>query len=76
MIDVLTTTDKRVFIILPRIIDDEQEEIMKTGALHILGPNPDHVGADHCQVGTNKKVYNIFACEGQDGDPCYPIEQA
>ena len=75
MIDVLTTTDKRVFVILPRIIDDTQEEIEKTGSYNaFFVPNPNWLGADHCQEGTNKKVYNIFACEGRDGDPCYPIE--
>ena len=80
IIDVLTTTDKRVFIILPRLIptligDDKQEEIMKTASLDFIGPNATFMAEDHCQDGTNKKVYNIFVCEGRDGDPCFPIEQ-
>ena len=78
MIDVLTTTDKRVFVILPRLIpglNDTQEEIEKTGSYNaFFVPDPNWVGADHCQDGTNKKVYNIYVCEGRDGEPCYPVE--
>ena len=76
MIDVLTNTNKRVFVILPRLKDDgKQEEIKKTGSYNaFFVPDPNWVGADHCQDGTNKKVYNIYVCEGRDGEPCYPVE--
>jgi len=78
MIDVLTNTNKRVFVILPRLKDDgtrTQEEIEKTGSYNaFFVPDPNYVSADHCQDGTNKKVYNIYACEGRDGEPCYPVE--
>ena len=79
MIDVLTTTNKRVFVVLPRLKDDgTQEEIMNTATLNFIDPsyghNPTFRGADHCQEGSNKKVYNIFACEGRNGEPCYPVE--
>ena len=31
------------------------------------------MSADHCQAGSNKKIYNIHACKGNGTNNCYPI---
>jgi Ankyrin repeats (3 copies) len=76
-------TNKKVFVVLPlfdekgeRINVDRTAGIAQLGNSTLLGIDPnniDYFSADHCQAGTDKKLYGVYACEGEDGNPLYPV---
>jgi ankyrin repeat protein len=76
-------TGKRVFVVLPlfdengRRIDVERTAgIAQLGRTDLLGdyqPETDYTSADHCQEGTEMKLYGVYACEGKDDNPLYPV---
>ena len=81
LIDVLTHTDKRVFVILPFYQNEQRVQIERSATLGNLGQTnllprnhePNGVSGWHCQVGTNMNMYSIQACEGRGDNPLFPV---
>lgn len=75
--------NKRVFVVLPlfdengmRINVERTAGIAQLGRSELLGdyqPEADYTSADHCQEGTDMKLYGVYACEGKDDNPLYPV---
>ena len=67
LLGALYKTKKQVFVLTPT---DEVYEY--TASLDtVLGGS--YVSADHCQAGSDKRIYTITACEGKEDNLCYPI---
>lgn len=69
-------TGKRVFVLLPCFKDENDEkqlEFDRTISLSVIKTYR-AVSGDHCQNNTNKKVHNIYVCEGTPENPLSPIE--
>jgi len=80
LIDVILNSDKRVFYILPLMSNGQRVEVPRVASLANVMVNnplgnvqPNHVSADHCQGGTDRKMYGIYVCEGQGDNPLYPV---
>ena len=73
--------NKRVFVVLPlfdangqRINVERTAGIAQLGISKLLGDHDiNYVSADHCQEGTSMKLYGVYACEGKDDNPLYPV---
>ena len=75
--------NKRVFVVLPlfdengqRINVERTAGIATLGQSNLLGdyqPEMDYTSANHCQEGTDMKLYGIYVCEGKDDNPLYPV---
>lgn len=71
----------RVFVVLPlfdangkRINVERTAGIAQLGLSNLLGDyDIDYTSADHCQEGTDMKLYGVYACEGKDDNPLYPV---
>jgi len=76
-------TNKKVFVVLPlfdekgdRINVERTAGIAQLGNSNLLGIDPNtinNISADHCQAGTDKKLYGVYACEGEGDNPLYPV---
>jgi uncharacterized protein YjbI with pentapeptide repeats len=80
LIDVISNSDKRVFYILPLMSNGQRVEVPRVASLANVMVNnplgnvqPNHLSADHCQGGTDRKMYGIYVCEGQGDNPLYPV---
>jgi uncharacterized protein YjbI with pentapeptide repeats len=69
LIDVILNSDKRVFYILPLMSNGQRIEVPRVASLpNVLVNNPfgnnysNYVSADHCQGGTDRKMYGIYVC--------------
>jgi hypothetical protein len=67
LLTALYQTNKQVFLITP-----SDYEYKLTYSLDVYNCGS-YVSADHCQAGSNKKIYNIHACKGNGTNNCYPI---
>ena len=75
--------NKSVFVVLPlfdengqRINVERTAGIARLGQSNLLGdyqPEMDYTSANHCQEGTDMKLYGVYVCEGKDDNPLYPV---
>jgi len=84
LIDVILNSDKRVFYILPLMgVNDQgqpiQVSIERSASINnVMVDNPlgvegNYIGGVHCQDGTDRKMYGIYACKGDGNNPLYPV---
>lgn len=70
LLGALYKTKKQVFVLQPTDTVFERTASFET----TMGGS--YVSADHCQDGSDKRLYNIMACEGNGDDLCYPVTES
>lgn len=75
--------NKHVFVVLPLFDENGQRiNVERTAGIATLGQSNllgdyqaemDYTSANHCQEGTDMKLYGIYVCEGKDDNPLYPV---
>ena len=65
----LLTSYEKIYYIYPFLVDRVQKMITHTASWKNIGDgqrNPDHIGANHCQYGSNILVYTLKLCRDQE----------
>lgn len=68
LLKALYSTNKQVFLLIPTDEIVPRTASLSSAVYHL------QVGGDHCQAGTEKRVYDIVIC-GKGSDKCYPVNQ-
>ena len=69
LLKALYSTQKQAFLLIPT-----DEIVQRTASLGTY-INHNYVSGDHCQAGTDKRVYRIAVC-GRGSDKCYPLNDS